>query len=103
MLNIKKLLYKITNFFDSTKLQEKTVTGTTNAYGGISLALSSDTFIVESVRATGSGAYHIFVNSVGGTYYALVLNDAGEYSPARSLSISLKIRYRTAIVGGGTA
>ena len=72
---------------------EKTVTGTTNAYGAINLGLPWDTNEIISVTATGTRYCLPF--SFGAATYARVLNDAATYSIAANTSVTLTVRYRT--------
>ena len=73
---------------------EKTVTGTTNAYGAINLSLPWRTSEIVSVTSSSNTQYCIPF-SIGASTYAKVLNDASTFSIVANTSVTLTVRYRT--------
>lgn len=89
--DLKNILNKI---LPSPKVLEKTVTGTTNAYGAINLSLPWTTSEIVSITSSSNTQYCISF-SIGASTYARVLNDAATYSIAANTSVTLTVRYRT--------
>ena len=72
---------------------EKTVTGTTNLYGAISLGLSWRTNEILSVSTNVSGQW-CFPMAIGGYFWARVMTDGSSYSVAANTDVELTVRYR---------
>lgn len=72
---------------------EKTVTGTTNIYGAISLGLPWRTNEILSV-STGASGQWCFPMAIGGYFWARVMTDGASYSVAANTDVELIVRYR---------
>lgn len=79
---------------ETSSILEKTVTGTTNAYGAINLNLPWATNEIVSVTSSLNTQYCIPF-SIGASTYAKVLNDAATFSIVANTSVTLTVRYRT--------
>lgn len=78
----------------NTKVLEKTVTGTTNAYGAINLGLPWATSEIVAVVSSVNTRYCLPFQ-IGASTYAKVLNDASTFSIVANTSVTLTVRYRT--------
>ena len=97
--SLKEWMTRVTNFLFNGRLQEKTVTGTTNGYGAISSGLSRDSYYICAADCTSAG-YKVEWGSFGNTLYMWVYNDSSSFSPAANKSVTIRVSYRARIVGG---
>lgn len=76
-----------------TEVKEKTVTGTTNAYGAINLGLPWATNEIVAVVCSDNTKWCIPF-PIGSSTYAKVLADVSAYTPLANTSVTLTVRYR---------
>lgn len=90
---INELNSSITSLNTKVAIKEKTVTGTTNAYGAINLSLPWRTNEIISVTSSDSTKWCLPF-SIGSSWYSRVCADTGTYTPSPNISVTLTVRYR---------
>ena len=76
-----------------TAIKEKTVTGTTNSFGAISLGLYWATNEIISVTPSDNTTYAIPF-TIGLSYYVRILQDGSTWTVKGNTSVTLTVRYR---------
>lgn len=100
MINLQKCIARVMNYLYSGRLQTKTITGTTNAHGAISLGLNRSDAYVCSAECT-SANLKVQYGGYGNSIFAWVYRDATTFSPVVNTLVTIRVDYKARIIAGG--